>query len=125
MANAANALGILYRKLHRAEEELEVYERVVDAGYARAVTYHNLGTSLGRGGNYPAAMQMFRKAVELNPMFAPAHSELGIALIAINQISEGIEHFRKSLEINPENLMVQENLKLVLEMQAKQKRRRR
>ena len=52
-------------------------------------------------GNAVAAEVSFRKATELNPSFAPAHLDLGLAQLKEGKLLEAIASIKKSLELDP------------------------
>ena len=43
------------------------------------------------------------KALEIQPDYAEAHNNLGLALAAAEQFDEAIAHYRKALEIKPDD----------------------
>jgi tetratricopeptide (TPR) repeat protein len=52
-------------------------------------------------GNPMAAAADFRQAIALDPSFAPAHLDLGLALLKEGKLLEAIASIRKSLELDP------------------------
>ena len=56
------------------------------------------------------ALEHFQKAVEINPNYVEAHSNLGQALLQKGQMDEAVAQFKKALEIDPNSLVTQYNL---------------
>ncbi|MBN2233378.1 MAG: tetratricopeptide repeat protein, partial [Deltaproteobacteria bacterium] len=50
---------------------------------------------------YPAARDAFSRAIELNPLFAPAHSNLGVTVYFMGDAAGAVAHLRQALEIFP------------------------
>ena len=46
-------------------------------------------------------MDQYQKALEINPNYMEAHSNLGVALFQKGQLDEAIAQYQKALEINP------------------------
>jgi Flp pilus assembly protein TadD len=63
----------------------------------------------GRGRTDEAIVQ-FRKALEIDPRYAEAHNNLGVALAGCGRTNEAIEHFRKALELKPDYAMALNDL---------------
>jgi tetratricopeptide (TPR) repeat protein len=59
------------------------------------------GAEQMHAGNAAAAEAAFRKATELDPTFAPAHLDLGLAELKEGKLIEAIASIRKSLELDP------------------------
>jgi tetratricopeptide (TPR) repeat protein len=59
------------------------------------------GAQQMHAGNAGAAEAAFRKATELDPAFAPAHLDLGLAQLKQGKLPEAIASIRKSLELDP------------------------
>ena len=52
-------------------------------------------------GNASAAEAAFRKATEMDPSFAPAHLDLGLAELRQGKLPEAITHFSKVIQLRP------------------------
>ena len=58
---------------------------------------------LRAGGDAEAAVVSHRRAIQLRPDFAVAHSNLGLALRDLGLIDEAIAEFRRALRIDPQD----------------------
>jgi superkiller protein 3 len=67
-------------------------------------------------GQMDDAIAQYRKAVEINPNYADAYSNLGLALFQKGESNNALDAFQRALEINP----AQDNLARA-EQQAGQK----
>ena len=67
----------------------------------------------------PAAAELFRQAVALDPEFSDAYNELGAAEANMGQLPEAAEQFQKAIDLVPEHRLALPNLSIVL---AKMKR---
>jgi eukaryotic-like serine/threonine-protein kinase len=65
------------------------------------------------------AIAEYHKAIDLDPKHAPAHINLGIALVAKNRLDEGIAEYKKAIDLNPKYAQAHNNLGTAL--QAKKK----
>jgi len=54
-----------------------------------------------QNGNFPFAVQMLKRAVEVEPKHRSAWNNLGLAYLAMRQNDEAIAAFRKAVEVNP------------------------
>jgi len=61
----------------------------------------------------------WRKAIEIDPKYAPAHSNLGLALVRKGQVDEAIACYKKAIELDPKYAAPHLNLGAVLERQGK------
>jgi tetratricopeptide (TPR) repeat protein len=59
------------------------------------------GAEQMHAGNATAAEAAFRKATELDPTFAPAHLDLGLAELKQGKLVDAIASIRKSLQLDP------------------------
>jgi tetratricopeptide (TPR) repeat protein len=69
----------------------------IDPRYEEA--YYNLGITYTHE-DLPRAISLLRKAVELDPEYAMAHSELGWALRRLNKNEEAEHHLRRAIELD-------------------------
>jgi len=60
--------------------------------------------------DWPAAERELRRAVELNPNYAPAQEFLGWFLVSMGRTEEGLEHVRRSVALDPLSVENQSNL---------------
>jgi tetratricopeptide (TPR) repeat protein len=67
----------------------------------------------------PAAAELFRQAVALDPEFSDAYNELGAAEANMGKLPEAAEQFQKAINLVPEHRLALPNLSIVL---AKMKR---
>jgi len=54
-----------------------------------------------RQGRLDEAIENYRKAIQINPNFAVALNNLGIALADKGRLEEAIENYRKAIQVNP------------------------
>lgn len=66
--------------------------------------YNRVGMTLGQLGRYPAAIEAFRKAIDLKWDFAPAHHNLGVALATLGRHEQAVAAFRTALEVDPRSV---------------------
>ena len=70
----------------------------VDAAYGPAL--YNKGILLETT-DLEGSVDLYRRAVEAQPEFAPAHMRLGFALVHLGQTDEGEDHLEKGIELDP------------------------
>lgn len=70
-----------------------------------AIEYYNKGKDLfllNQSQQLEESIEMFDKALEINPQFAEAYLSKGVALEMLGKHEGAVEMFNKALEINPE-----------------------
>ena len=65
-------------------------------------------------GKLPEAEPLYRKAIELNPDYAIAHSNLGLVLKDLDNLEEAELSFRKAIELKPDFAFAHNNLGIIL-----------
>ena len=76
------------------------------------------GVALTLAGKFEEAVELFRRAIELDPNRADAYDNLGNALAKMGKNEEAIEAYRRSLELYPDEAIAASpynNLGLILE----------
>jgi tetratricopeptide (TPR) repeat protein len=68
----------------------------------RAVTENNLATAFQEDGRLEDAIAHYRRAIDLQPDYAPAYNNLGAALRANGQVDEAVASYQRALAIQPE-----------------------
>jgi serine/threonine protein kinase/Flp pilus assembly protein TadD len=64
-------------------------------------THNNLATALYAKQDLDGAIQEYKKAIELDPKYAPPHNGLGAVLRARSNAKEAIEEYKKAIELDP------------------------
>jgi tetratricopeptide (TPR) repeat protein len=75
---------------------------------------YNLGNALYQQGKLAEAVACFRRAIELDPKDAQAHTNLGNALYQQGKVDEAVACFRRALLLNPKLPEAHCNLGLAL-----------
>lgn len=65
---------------------------------------YNKGLDLARNGGVAEAERYFSEAIELNPAYSEAYSDLGVVLLREGKQEEAIEHFSKAVELRSDNI---------------------
>lgn len=94
-------LGTAYYEKRRSYSQAATYYRQA-AEIAQSPEIHNyLGNSLIYQGYYTQAVKQFQKAIKLNPNYAPAYQNMGIAFFYMNKMSDTIAAEKKAISLNP------------------------
>jgi Flp pilus assembly protein TadD len=74
--------------------------------------FYEQGMGQFAAAEYDAAIESFRKAVELDDKFFDAWHALGMACMRANRIQEAIEAGKKAVEINPNDMLAHTSLSM-------------
>lgn len=77
------------------------------------VIHNNLGDVYGRQGNFEKSVEEFKKAIEINPLYAEAYHNLANTYQEMNQKNLAIENYQKALALNPRLWQSHQNLAAV------------
>ena len=69
---------------------------------------------LQQKGNTSEAISHYKMAIKLNPDYAAAHNNLGVALMNKGNTSEAISHYKRAVALNPDYAQAHSNLKIAL-----------
>ncbi len=69
---------------------------------AEAKRLNNAGVMSYHNGQYEQALELFKKAVEIDGSFTEAHNNLGLTYTEMNQEDKATESFKKAIELNPD-----------------------
>ena len=89
---------------------ITLYRHAINATKKNDLAYNNLGFLLSLTGQTSEALDMFQKAVDINPNFGDAEYNLANTLMHFGRTEEAIVHFRKALDINPNDTKSINNL---------------
>lgn len=94
-----NFLGITYARYGMYEQALEEFQAALELGYGRAAV--NTGNVAYLLGDYEAAVQWYRTAVERSPDDSLALIGLARALYELDRFDEADEYFRTATDVQP------------------------
>ena len=72
---------------------------LLSADLMRATTETNLGVALQTDGRLQEAEIHYRRALAIQPDYAPAHVNLGMVLVALHRPDEAIEAYKRAIEL--------------------------
>ena len=89
-----------YKQLHQFDQALKYYKEAL-AIEPNAKSYYLLAKCYYSMGKKEYAIEIYNKAIELNPNYAEAYFNKGVCLSNLNFKSEAIEMYNKTIELNP------------------------
>ena len=99
-AGAHFNLALAYGALGKAEEIAE-YQRTIEIDGDYVLAYLNWGAALYGKGQYEDAIKIYRKGIDVNPLFASLHYSLGVALEQDNKTAEAAAEMALAAKIDP------------------------
>ena len=81
-----------------------------------AVAQVEFGISVARAGLWDVATYRWGRAVEIDPTYAAAWNNLGIAYEQKGMFDEALEAYETALDLEPDNLNIQQNYDLFREI---------
>ena len=94
--------------------ELALWRDAVAKVPANPRARYNLGTTLGKSGLLPEALEQYQEVIRIKPDYAEAHNNLGNALAGTGHAAEAMEHYREAIRIDPEFADPHNNLGIAL-----------
>ncbi|HCM40801.1 MAG: hypothetical protein A2070_15175 [Bdellovibrionales bacterium GWC1_52_8] len=97
------ALGtVAYTEVHYWKDSRSLFAHALASTSRNYVAHNNLGVALASEGNTTAAIEHYREAVKIRPVYYEAYSNQGIALAQEGRIDEAIVSYRAALELKPD-----------------------
>jgi predicted CXXCH cytochrome family protein len=93
-------LGLAYGAMG-SEDEIPEYKRTLEIDPDYAPAYLNWGGALYAKGQYEEAIQLYKQAIVINPLDAPLHYSLSVALDRINRKQEAEAEMALASKIDP------------------------
>jgi len=80
------------------------------------------GISVAQRGLWQEAVFRWERAAEIDPTYAAAYNNLGIAFEQLGKFEQAGKAYEKALELEPQNLSIQQNYDLFKEINDRAKR---
>ena len=91
-----------------------------DKNYSESKQLYAEGVKYALAGFFSQAVELFQRAIRLDPKFADAHFALGHAYFDIGRWQQAVESFQRTVELNPNDLEAQDRLEESREMLARE-----
>jgi Flp pilus assembly protein TadD len=114
-----NNLGALYNDTGRYRKAIEAYKKAIGLKPGQMETYFNLGLAYQNVGKYKESIAAYKKAIGLKPDYPNAYNDIGVTYHKAGRLEEAVWAYKKALELDPENIVIQNNLKMVQELQER------
>jgi tetratricopeptide (TPR) repeat protein len=101
-------LAKLYLDTGAFQDAIQLYIRLCKTVNTHEC-YNELGISYMENSNYPAAIESFEKAIEINPQFATGYSNLAMCYTKSKDYIKAETSHLKALEIMPNNPIIRIN----------------
>jgi Flp pilus assembly protein TadD len=121
---AANGLGVAYAAAERHDDAIRAFQRVLALDPTNALAYQNLASMVlrqaivrGASGSNPAlqeAERLARKALDVDPTLAKAHTTLGVVLAQTGRKPEAIDSWKRAVDLDGREFDALYNLTVTL-----------
>jgi Tfp pilus assembly protein PilF len=99
-------LATVKSKLHKHDEAIAGYQKVLKADRQNAIALNNLGYEMVKKGAHKVAAQILQKAIKLKPGFVYPYCNLAYSQFLQNDLGEGKQYLYKALQINNKSAYV-------------------
>jgi protein O-GlcNAc transferase len=101
-APALRDAALRQQRAGKLELAVELYEQALRVGGDSAGVLCNLGEACRKLGRFERAVGVLSRAAALEPLFAPAHYNLGLALDQQGSLASALESYARALELEPD-----------------------
>ena len=117
-AEVIHAMAVIMTQLQRFDQAVKYYRTVLKYRSLRndASVHSNLGVALARVGRVEQAEAAFRRALQLNPDYAPAYNSLGPLLVRSQRTQQAVTLFQQAVKRIPNDPGLHNNLGACLEL---------
>jgi tetratricopeptide (TPR) repeat protein len=93
--------GVSNRRLASYDDEMTLWQEVLELQPNNHVAHSNVGTGHYDAGNLAEASEHFREAIRLKPDSSLAHYNLALVLAKNGEIDEAVDHFQLAVKYRP------------------------
>jgi len=98
-------ISTLYNLNKQYDESITAAKRVIEL-QPNAPAYNDLGLAYSGKGEYDAAIESYRKGIEINANLGNLHTNLGDAYVLKKEFKEAAQAFNKAVELEPNNVII-------------------
>ena len=109
-----SCMAITWHQVGYWKNSIKLFQRVVTATIDNYVAHNILGFEFSKRGDYTSAIDQIHEAIRINPNYAPAYFNLGVAYLGLNNIPEAINAYTRAIQIDPQYVDAHINLGLLL-----------
>ena len=110
--------GLALVRTDRAAEAEEIFSRLLAQHGDNAELHVVLGQAHAQQGDYDAAVQSLRRALELKPTVAEANATLGTIYLKQGRLAEASTALKAEIAAHPEDTRAQHTLATVLDLEG-------
>jgi predicted O-linked N-acetylglucosamine transferase (SPINDLY family) len=103
-------LAVGHEKAGRLADAERIYRDILQQQPDEPIALHLLGRLAMRVGQMPAAEQLLRRSITVDPTVAQRHNDHGVALHSLGRLDEAIEALQAALAIKPDLVETLSNL---------------
>ena len=97
-------LGLAYFRLERSDEAEIAFVEAIERDAGDAVAYNHLGILQRRKGEFQAALDQYRRALEIDAEYAGAHLNLGILFdLYLQDLEMALQHYQVYRSLNADD----------------------
>jgi predicted O-linked N-acetylglucosamine transferase (SPINDLY family) len=86
---------------NRFKDAIEKYSRVIGGAVNDYKSYNCIGTAYKQLGNDEAAIEWFKKTIEINADYVEAYNNVGSVLAELKKYDEALKYYTKAIELRP------------------------
>ena len=109
---ASFELGNIYTQNKQFNKAIKTFRNLLKADHYNAAAYVNLANTmiLENENNYKKAYKYYKKAIKLNPKYAPAYFSYASILERNGEIGKAVENYEKTVSLDPDYMTAYCNL---------------
>ena len=108
---ALNTLAVNYNFAGKVDQAIETYKKILEFDPENIAVICNLGSAYAQSNQTKnLAIDMYRKALSIQPEYAPAHNAIGLVHFSRKDIDAAIESFKRAAEIDKKSFEAHNNL---------------
>jgi Tfp pilus assembly protein PilF len=95
-------LALTHHRAGRLREAEAIYRQILSEQPDYADALHLLGSMAAQLGHYETAIDLLKKAIQINPNAAPYYGNLGAVYLKLKRLDEAETTLRRAIQLNPQ-----------------------